>query len=67
MTKQKSEEFDLAAKLAQLEKIEQYFQQAPTDPMQAIAKHKEAVQLATEIKQYLGEAETELKKVEVGE
>lgn len=56
-------DFNLAEKMAELEKIEQYFQNVPDDPMEAIAKHQAAISIATEIKQYLKEAETVLIKV----
>lgn len=59
-------EFRLRDKIAELEKLEAYFEKPEMDLEEAIQKHTEALVLAKEITAYLEKAESSLKQLEIG-
>lgn len=61
----KATSFPLQTKVKRLEEIEQYFQRADMDLEKALKLHKEALQIATEVKQYLKTAKQTLEKVDI--
>ena len=61
----KEEKFNLSEKIADLEKIEEYFQKTDLDLDEAIEKHKKALKLSEEIKSYLDSVESTLKSIDV--
>jgi exonuclease VII small subunit len=61
----KEVEFSLTEKLAELEKIEKYFEQADLSSIDdALKKHAEALAIAKEIHAYLDTAESSLSKLD---
>ncbi len=62
-----SEKFSLQKALADLEKLEVAMQTSDLDLDKAIASHKEALQLAKQITEYLDTVETELVELEKSE
>lgn len=55
--------FSLRESLAQLEEIEEYFQDPDLDIDGAIGKYEEAMKLSQAIVAYLNEAETKIEKL----
>lgn len=59
------EKFNLGLKIAELEKIEEYFQKPDLDLDEAILQHKKAIELSEEIKKYLDTVESSLKSIDI--
>lgn len=59
------ESFQLHAKIAELEKIEEFLQKPDLNLEEAIEKHEVALKIAKEITTYLEKAESTLKQLEI--
>lgn len=62
---EKEQKFNLGQKIAELEKIEEYFQKPDLDLDDAIEQHKKALKLTEEIRVYLDAVESTLKSIDI--